>query len=161
MRNKTILLATLLLFTVLSYGLDPPVKLWERQYSFPGGSGCFFYDVELTPENNLFISGVSRDFQNPDSTGYCAFLIDLDGNNIWQVDFTCLLMSGADGVILPDGSMAITGYCFTDMEGSHALFIMKIAQDGSTEWTRIYDYPDTREEGYGITCLPDGGFAVC
>jgi hypothetical protein len=38
---------------------------------------------------------------------------------------------------------------------------MKIDQDGSIEWTRVYDYPDTREEGYGIACLPDGGFAVC
>jgi len=38
---------------------------------------------------------------------------------------------------------------------------MKISQEGTIEWTRVYDYPDTKEEGYGITCLPDGGFAVC
>ena len=38
---------------------------------------------------------------------------------------------------------------------------MKINQDGSSAWTKVYDYPDTKEAGYGITCLPDGGFAVC
>ena len=38
---------------------------------------------------------------------------------------------------------------------------MKIDQNGSIDWTKIYDFPDTKEEGYGITCLPDGGFAVC
>jgi len=161
MKHLIILTGTLLLLSFLSYGLDPPVKLWEEWYSFPNHSGCFFNDIEVTSSGNLFITGASTDFSNPDTIGYCAFLLDPDGNVLWTVDYTRYSMFGQDGVILPDGSMAITGYGQSAYGSSRELFLMKINQDGSSAWTRVFDYPSTKEAGYSITCLPDGGFAVC
>jgi len=161
MKNSAVLSVILLLLSFMAYGLDPPVKLWEKWYSFPYHSGCFFKDIEITPDGNLFITGYSTDFSAPDTSGYCAFLLDMNGNVLWAADYTRYSMFGQDGVVLPDGSMAITGYGQSQYGSSRELFIMKINQDGSSAWTKVYDYPDTKEAGYGITCLPDGGFAVC
>ncbi len=160
MRHLTILTGTLLLLSFLSYGLDPPMKLWEKWY-YTNHDGCHFRDMEMTDDGNLFITGSAWDWTQPIHDYYCAFLMDQDGNIIWEVEQPWYVGKGNDGIVLPDSTFIITGRCVETPESTYSLFLMKIGQAGSIEWTRIYDYPETREEGYGITCLPDGGFAVC
>jgi len=155
------LMTTLLLFILsTSLAMDPPVSLWERQY-YPDHDAAKFFDIELTPDGNLFVTGSAYDYTVPLLDGYSAFLFNTDGDLIWDVHHPWYTGRGLDGVVLPDGSFAITGRCVETPDSTYSLFIMKIDQSGTIEWTRIYDYPETREEGYGITCLPDGGFAVC
>lgn len=161
MKRLALLLPTcLLVFCSVSHALDPPVKLWEKWY-YQEWDGAFFRDVELTNSGNLFITGSAYDWTVPILDYYSAFLLDLDGNVIWEVEQPWYVGKGNDGEVLPDGSYVITGRCVEDPDSTYSLFIMKIDQAGSIEWTRVYDYPITREEGFGITCLPDGGYAVC
>lgn len=150
----------LLLFTVLSSGMDPPALLWEKWF-FEEHDGCYFSDIELVSADTVFITGSAFDWTEPILPYYCAFLFDVSGNLLWAVEQPWYVGKGNDGVVLPDGSFVITGRCIETESSTYSLFIMKIDQSGSIEWTRIYDYPETKEEGYGITSLPDGGFAVC
>jgi len=160
MRRLIILTGTLLLLSFISYGLDPPAMLWEKWY-YTNHDGCHFRDMEMTDDGNLFITGSAWDWTQPILEYYCAFLLDQDGNIIWEVEQPWYVGKGNDGVVLPDSTFVITGRCVETPDSTYSLFLTKISQEGSIEWTRIYDYSETREEGYGITCLPDGGFAVC
>lgn len=157
---RYLVLITSLLILSAAFALDPPVKLWEKQY-FPNHDGAQFFDIELTPSGNLFITGSAYDYTSPYQDGYSAFLFELNGNLIWSVHHPWYTGRGLDGTILPDGSYAITGRCVETPNSTYSLFLMKIDTEGRIEWSKIYDYPDTREEGYGIASLPDGGFAVC
>jgi hypothetical protein len=136
------------------------VKLWEKWY-YTSWDGALFFDIEMTDSGNLFITSTVYDYSMLDLPGYSAILMNQDGDVLWEVTQPWYGFGAYDGSILQDGSYVITGVCIEDPDSTYSLFIMKIDQDGSIEWTRVYDYPDTREEGYGITCLPDGGFAVC
>lgn len=159
-RFALLLPACLLVVFAVSHALDAPVKLWEKWY-YQDWDGAYFRDIELTDSGNLFITGSAFDWTEPILDYYSAFLLDQDGNVLWEVIQPWYVGKGNDGKVLPDGSYIITGRSVVTSSDTYSLFIMKIDQNGSIEWTRVYDYPDTREEGYGITCLPDGGFAVC
>jgi len=150
----------LLAVASVTHALDAPVKLWEKWY-YQDWDGAFFRDIELTDSGNLFITGNAYDWTIPILDFYTAFLLDQDGIVIWEVTQPWYGVSAYDGSILQDGSYVITGVCVEDPDSTYSLFLMKIDQSGSIEWTRLYDYPGTKEAGYGITCLPDGGFAVC
>jgi hypothetical protein len=161
MRTATIIVATFLILKATPLGaLDPPVKLWERWYYQPY-DGAFFFDIELTDSDSLFITGSIYDYTVPLLDGYSALLMNQDGDVLWEVHHDWYTGRGYDGEILPDGSYIITGRCVERPTSTYSLFLMKIDMSGSIEWTKIYDYPDTREEGFGVTCLPDGGYAVC
>lgn len=162
MRNQSTMLwiiITLLLLSTVSLALDPPTKLWEKWY-YTSYDTAKFYDFELTASGELFVTGGVADYWTGGQIMHPAMLFDLDGNLIWELDMSWYGILGWDGAVLPDGSFVITGRSVETPSDTYALFIMKIAQNGFIEWTKVYDYPTTREEGYGITCLPDGGFAV-
>ncbi|MCK5036526.1 MAG: T9SS type A sorting domain-containing protein [Candidatus Sabulitectum sp.] len=162
MRYPPVILAMLvvLLITSVSQAMDPPVMMWEKWY-YTSYDGAKFFDIELTSSGNLFITGSVYDYTAPLLDGYSAFLMNQNGEVLWEVHHPWYTGRGLDGAVLPDGSFVITGRSVETPSDTYALFIMKISQEGSIEWTKVYDYPDTKEEGYGITCLPDGGFAVC
>jgi hypothetical protein len=140
--------------------MDPPVKLWEKWY-YPYHDGAEFFDIDLTPAGDLFVTGSVYDYTAPLLDGYSAFLFNQNGDLLWAVHHPWYTGRGMSGAILPDGSFVITGRSVVTSDDTYSLFIMKISSGGAIEWTKVYDYPDTKEEGYGITCLPDGGFAVC
>ena len=144
----------------LVLSMDPPAKLWERWY-YNGYDSVNFNDIELTPSGDLFITGNATDWTEPIYKNYCAFLVDQSGDVLWAVEKPIYGIASYDGDVVSDGSFIITGTAVVAQGDSFSLFIMKISSGGAIEWTKVYDYPDTKEEGYGITCLPDGGFAVC
>ncbi len=157
--GKLFFLLLVLVSTTLA--IDPPVKLWEKWY-YTSWDVAFFRDIEITLSGDLFIGCLIYDYTPPIRENFVALLIDQDGNVIWEVPHAYDGAQSYDGLVLSDGSYIVTGSA-TDYSSSSTigLYIHKIASDGSTEWTKLYDYPDTKEAGYGITCLPDGGFAVC
>ena len=144
----------------LVLAMDPPAKLWEKWY-YNGYDSVSFNDIELTPSGDLFITGNATDWTEPIYKNYCAFLVDQSGDVLWAVEKPIYGIASYDGDVVSDGSFIITGTAVVAQGDSFSLFIMKISSGGAIEWTKVYDYPDTKEEGYGITCLPDGGFAVC
>jgi len=145
----------------LVLAMDPPVKLWEKWY-YDAWDAAHFEDIELDQNGNLFVTSIIYDNTQPVHESFVAILFDEDGNCIWEVPHSFAGAFGYDGAVLTDGSYVITGTAVEDSaSNSIGLFIQKISSDGTTIWARIYDYPDTKEEGYGIACLPDGGFAVC
>jgi hypothetical protein len=145
----------------LVLAMDPPAKLWEKWY-YNVYDSVHFRDIELTPSGDLLITGLIYDYTVPYHENWVAVLLDQDGEVIWEVPHEFAGASGHDCAVLPDGSFVLTGGATPDTNStSSALYIHKISSSGVTEWARIYDFPETTETGYGITCLPDGGFAVC
>jgi hypothetical protein len=145
----------------LVLAMDPPAKLWEKWY-YEDWDSVHFRDIELTPSGDLLITGLIYDYTVPYHENWVAVLLDQDGEVIWEVPHEFAGASGRDCAVLPDGSFVLTGGATPDTNStSSALYIHKISSSGVTEWARIYDFPETTETGYGITCLSDGGFAVC
>ncbi|MCD6587529.1 MAG: T9SS type A sorting domain-containing protein [Candidatus Fermentibacteraceae bacterium] len=162
-RNSSLMLLvmTTLLFTSVSQAMDPPAKMWEKWY-YSTWDYAYFKDIELNQNGDFFVTCLVWSYTQPALENYVALLLDGNGNKIWDVPHEYYGEAGYDGIALSDGSYIITGSATEDStSNSIGLCIHKIASDGSTEWSKIYDYPGTKEEGYGITCLPDGGFAVC
>jgi hypothetical protein len=141
--------------------MDPPVKLWEKWY-YTDWDVAHFRDIELNQYNEYFITCLVYDYTYPIHENYVALLLDQDGDTVWEVPHEFNAATGVDGLALSDGSYIITGSA-VDSTGTctQGLLLHKISSDGTTIWARIYDFPETTETGYGITCLPDGGFAVC
>jgi len=162
MKTPVMLAGILLLFPFLSYGLDPPVKVWEKWY-YTNYDYAHFRDIELAPSGNLLITGLIYDYTPPPILeNWIAILLNQDGDILWEVPHEFAGASGYDCEVLEDGSFVIAGGATPDTNStSSGLYIHKISADGTTEWAKVYDYLDTTETGYGITCLPDGGFAVC
>ena len=162
MKNSIILKGTLLLLPFISYGLDPPVKLWEKWY-YTDYDYAHFRDIELTPSGNLVITGLIYDYTPPPYLeNWIAIILDQDGEILLEIPHEFAGASGYDCEVLSDGSFIVTGGATPDTNStSSGLYIHKISADGTTEWAKVYDYLDTTETGYSITCLPDGGFAVC
>jgi hypothetical protein len=152
-------IALLLLLCSTAVGVDPPVKLWEKWY-YSDYDYALFRDVELTPSGDLLITGSIYNYTPP--LNWVAILLNQDGELLWAVPHEFAGASGYDCEVLQDGSFVIAGGATPDTNStSSGLYIHKISADGTTEWAKVYDYLDTTETGYGITCLPDGGFAVC
>ena len=161
MKSRVILSVILLLLSFLAYGLDPPVKLWEKWY-YSSYDNCLFRDMELSPSGDLLITGLIYDSSPSVPKNWVAILINQNGDLLWEVPHPFAGAFGYDGAVLSDDSFVITGSAVMDStSNSVGLFIQKISSDGTTIWAKIYDYPDTKEAGYGITSLPDGGFAIC
>jgi len=162
MKRVTLLLpACLLMVFFVSNASGAPIKVWEKWYYTDYLTVCF-NDIELSQSGDLFVTGLIKSNNPPPSPcNFDAILLDQDGNLIWEVPYDLVGVAGYDCAVLQDGSFILTGTGYDSTGSTAGLLIHKIAQDGSTEWVRIYDYPTTTEEGYSITCLPDGGFAVC
>ena len=162
MKNSIILTGTLLLLPFISYGLDPPVMLWEKWY-YTDYDYAHFRDIELTPSGNLVITGLIYDYTPPPYLeNWIAIILDQEGEILLEIPHEFAGASGWDCEVLSDGSFIVTGGATPDTNStSSGLCIHKISADGTTEWAKVYDYLDTTETGYSITCLPDGGFAVC
>ncbi len=160
--SKIFPLLILLVTTSVSLAIEPPVKMWEKWY-YSSWYSAEFHDIELNQDGNLFITGIIYDYTPLQVLeNYVALLMDQDGNILREVLHEFDGAFGYDGVVLEDGSYVITGVA-NDLSSSStlALYLHKISSEGNTVWAKVYDYPGTKEEGYGITCLPDGGFAVC
>ena len=157
---KTILLITaLLLLTSLSIAIDPPAKLWEEMY-YTEWDEAVFHDIELIGSDSLFISGVVWGEITSDLPDYVALLLDTEGNVIWATEHPWYYAKGLDVDVLPDGSYIVTGRSVVTEYTSSSLFLMKLDQNGTIEWTRVYDQSSTTENGWQVAVLPDGGFAV-
>ena len=154
------LLLALFILTSFSHAMDPPEKMWERLY-YQEWDSAKYYDIELTVSGNLFISGLVYDYTSPVLESYVALLANQDGDILWETPYVEHGGTCYDGDVLPDGSFIVTGRGSEPPGPTASLFIQKIDQNGSVEWTRVYDYPSTKEEGYSVTTLPDGGYAVC
>ncbi|MCK5785892.1 MAG: T9SS type A sorting domain-containing protein [Candidatus Sabulitectum sp.] len=157
--SMILFLLIILLVNSSSQAMDPPVKMWEKWY-YTSYDEAKFFDIELTPAGFLFVSGAVSEYWVDGQNLHPALLLDIDGNVIWDIDSPWYGIVAYDGAITQDSSFIITGTSVVTSSDTYSLFIMKISQEGSIEWSKVYDYPDTKEEGYGITCLPDGGFAV-
>ncbi len=145
----------------LVLAMDPPAKLWEKWY-YTDWDVAHFRDIELNQYNEYFITCLVYDYTYPIHENYVALLLDQNGETVWEVPHEFNAATGVDGLALSDGSYIITGSA-VDSTGTctQGLLLHKISSDGTTIWARMYDYPETTETGYSITCLPDGGFAVC
>ncbi len=64
MKTPAMLAGILLLTTFFSYGLDPPVKVWEKWY-YTNYDYAYFRDIELAPSGNLLVTGLIYDYTPP------------------------------------------------------------------------------------------------
>ena len=136
------------LFSVAS-GIDPPEKMWEKTYN-QTGANCFT-DLCITADGDLVLTAGN------------LILMDTSGGIIWSVEDPSLYTHSLRDVDEPVGRdyFICSGRCKVESGDTYSLLLQKISATGEIIWTKVYDYPNTREEGYSIIELPDGGFAVC
>ena len=146
----------LLFLTSLSQAIDPPVKMWERINTDIEK----LYDIELVSTGGFICAGYDND-------GNCIFRFNDDADLLWAAGSTYVWRAN-DVDELPGGGFIATGSDYVVLNNertgervSSALFIQKFDQNGSSEWIRVYQYSTTKEEGFSIAALPDGGYAVC
>ena len=140
MKHLSMILAffVLLLTASVSQAVDPPVKLWEKWY-YSNYDGAEFFDIELTDSSDLFITGSVYDYTTPLLDGYSAFLMDLDGNVLWEVHHSWYTGRGLDGAVLPDGSFPAgdnTIQWIPSDNLSEGCYIIKMSTSVSTESVR-------------------------
>jgi len=150
-----LLVALQILLSTNLYADDPPAILWERTYE---GIKVFF-DVHGVSSGGIIAAGI-------DIYGNCLFRFDDSGNLLWSAGYGVFPWQGKSVAELPNGNFICTGsnYYFSGWDSdalNTALFIMEISSAGDTLWTRMYDFPDSWEEGLSIQPLPDGTMAIC
>ncbi len=136
-------------------GLCPaqPGIVWERTY-FPGHVS-WFTDVHETADHG-FITAMWR----PGSDNFCVARFDSDGNWLWSSGDIWYSQAANWIEELTDGAFIVTGICKETSSSDWSLFIAKLDSSGGSIWSKIYDEPDSWDEGYCVLPLPDGGFAV-
>ena len=134
--------------------------MWDQLY-FQDWDYAYFRDIELTESDNVFISGSIGDYTEPILENYVAVLISQNGDVLWEATHNLYGAGGYDGDALSGGGYIVTGSCTEVPGASTGLFLQKISQTGGIEWYQVYDHQSTREMGYGVAELPDGGFAIC
>jgi hypothetical protein len=145
------LMLPLLLASGLARAMDPPEKMWEREYEATGS----LWDIETVPSGGYIVAVSSGEFYGEDY----LYRLNEDGDVLWW-----MVMPGYSGLtckdvdILDDGSFIATGGCDYYVIGR--LFLSRVSADGDTIWTKIFDNPTTREAGFQVKALPDGGFAA-
>jgi hypothetical protein len=144
----------------MSTALDPPVKMWERWY-YTNWDVAGFNSTTLTQSGDILLTGAILDY-SPGVEDIVAVLVNQDGDVLWEVRDEFAGAFTKDSNMLPDGSFILVGSALADTSSTTTgVYIHKISESGATEWARIYGYETTDEDGYGVACLPDGGFAIC
>jgi hypothetical protein len=147
----------LCLYCTASFALAPPDIIWERTYF--GGYNSSFYNVHETSDGGFITAGfLSLEFGFPPVSS--LFRFNSDGDLLWVVDLGFYYQSMRWVEQLPDNGFIATGACKLSDSTSYALALIRLDSDGQVLWTKVYDYESSREWGYCVLPLSDGGFAI-
>ncbi len=134
---------------------------WETHLGGPGYQDG--YSVDFTPDGGYVIAG--RGGVPPFNIDIAAAKCDAQGNPLWSKiyggpynndashDLVCL----QDGTILLSGGMSNGG---SQISQNRDAFLIKLNQEGSVLWEKIYDEPFSISHLSAPIELPDGSIVV-
>ena len=86
--------------------------------------------------------------------------LDKNGNMEWDEVFGENGADLANSIIQArDGGYAVAGFIWTIYAGKQDIWIMKLGENGNTEWEKTFD-KDENDEAYSIIQTKDEGYAV-
>ncbi|MCB9285553.1 MAG: T9SS type A sorting domain-containing protein [Lewinellaceae bacterium] len=131
--------------------------LWSSQF---GGSGFEQgFDVKATSDGGFLIVGRQINQQNGDLDIYVV-KADATGNLVWEKTFGGAGDDeGWSAEEVSDGYV-VGGNAINPNTNSSDIYVLKLNYDGDVIWDYYFDYPDTFEQGFGLTVASDGGFVV-
>lgn len=145
--------------------------LWQRYIG--GNNFDAAEDVCQVSDGGFILVGSTQSMSGGDFNGChggytdgVVMKLDSEGNTVWQ---RCMGGSGDDELnaiaATPDGGAILTGAStssngdLTSNQGTYDLWVVKLAADGTTEWSVSYG-GSQGEMGYGIKPTPEGGYIV-
>lgn len=138
--------------------LDQPAT-WVRTFEGPG-YGAFF-GITLTEDGNVLAVGATNHLHSPPYSGDVLFMkVTLEGEVLWERTW------GGDGYeqalsVVPaaDGGYYVFGETDSFGADDRDFFLLRITEDGSEEWHRIYGRSG-REWPYGMLTLSNRDLLV-
>lgn len=134
---------------------NPPPKTWVNMFEGPN-YGAFF-DVILTDDGNILVTGATNHLHMPPYSGDALFMkLSIAGDVLWERTWGGDGYDQADSVVpAGEGGYYIFGETDSYGAGNRDFFLLKITKDGEEEWYETYGGPG-REWPYGMLSLSNG-----
>lgn len=132
--------------------------LWTR---FFGGEGMDKgAKVVTTQDNGFAIVGMTQSFSNGGDSDVYLVRTDSEGHEMWSMTYRqpSTNEGGLGLAATADGGFIISGYA-ESATGDEELYLLKIREDGSVQWSNQYGGLQD-ERGHAVVTTPDGGYAV-
>ena len=132
--------------------------LWTLVYNGPSSKEDAFYKVLQTLDGGFIFCGYSKSFGSNEN----AFYVKTNSSGViqWVKNWGGSGKELARDIVqLPNGKFVLCGYTTSAPANYYDVFILKIDQNGSTIWNKVYGgvgYDDANS----LKLLPDGGFLV-
>jgi len=128
---------------------------WTRTF---GGLGEEFgYAAAQTADGGYIVVGSTRP---PAATDMDLYITKTDalGNTLWTKTLGGHLDEvGYDVIATADGGSLVTGYTESFSPSFRSLWLVKLAANGDTMWTRVYG---VHNEGYSVQVTSDSGYVA-
>lgn len=131
--------------------------LWDRTYGTAVSEHA--NGLVVAPDGGFLVVGNTTTPAN--SLDWWIVRTDADGNELWDETF-----STPDGdhafaaVAASDGGFAVAGTRDRVGQGTGRFWLIRLDDDGTTLWQRIYGDPAEEQLAYDLVEFPGGGFAV-
>jgi hypothetical protein len=134
--------------------VDPPEIEWTKTYFEEQMN--WFLDIHESEYGGYvgaaWLLGTDND---------CVVRLDADGNVQWTGG-AFWYSQGANWVEeLGDGGFIAAGLAKADPDSTWGFLLTRLDPDGEVIWSKLYDRPNSLDEAFCVTPLPDGGFAAC
>jgi hypothetical protein len=131
---------------------------WSKKYN-NGLSKNRACDIRQTSDHGYIVTGKTSDYGAGLDDVYLLRL-DSSGGILWNKIFGSVTADAGNCVrITPDGGYIICGTTYGFGAGLYDILLIKTDSLGSFQWAKAYGTP-TRQEGYALAVMPDGGFAI-
>ncbi len=134
---------------------NPPPKTWVNL--FEGSNYGAFFDVILTDDGNILVTGATNHLHMPPYSGDALFMkLSIAGNVLWERTWGGDGYDQADSVVpAGEGGYYIFGETDSYGAGDRDFFLLKITKDGEEEWYETYG-GSGREWPYGMLSFSNG-----
>ena len=132
---------------------------WIR--TFEGPDYGAFFDIVLTPDENVLAVGTTNHLHFPPYSGDALFMkLTLDGDVLWEKTWGGDEYEQAWAVTQAEGGgYYIFGETDSYGTGDRDFFLLKITEDGTEDWFKTYGYA-YREWPYGMLQLSNGDLLI-
>ncbi len=132
--------------------------IWTFRYDGPNHKEDCFYKGYQTSDGGFIICGYSRSFSSSDNAIYLK--LNSSGVLQWVKNWGGSGIDRAQDIVeLPNGDFVLVGYSTSSPAHYYDAFILKINDNGSTIWSKLYGW-NSYDDANSIKLLPDGGFIV-
>ena len=119
--------------------------------------------VNLTSDGGYIVTGKTKPIFDTDESDFLFVKVDADGNEEWHTNLGEqyresgeAVVEASDGGFVAAGLQSAGGTYIVQSE----IYIVKVAANGDSLWTKSYGLPFTYERGFSIVKTEDDGYLV-